>query len=106
MATFAQLIQGIKTKTDPLSHRVGLQWADPATRSEGQAADAAVKLHAEGLLSRKATLRRLGYTDDQIAADLEELRKERREAQVDQLVAAPIEAQNMEPAPADDDVVL
>lgn len=102
----AQLIQGIKTKTDPLSHRVGLQWADPATRSEGQAADAAVKLHAEGLLSRKATLRRLGYTDDQIEADLEELRKERREAQVDQLVAAPIEAQNMEPAPADDDVVL
>lgn len=91
-----QLIQGIKTKTAPASHRVGLVWADPATRSEAQAADAAVKLHAEGLLSRRATLLRLGYTSAQIDADEAILRRERRAAQVDQLIAAPMDAAEAE----------
>lgn len=82
-----QLLQGIKTGTDPLSHRVGVVTADPATRSEAQAADAAVKLHAEGLLSRNATLRRLGMTADEIKENDRELLQE----QAMRLIEAPLE---------------
>ena len=60
-----------------------------------------MKLHAEKLLSRRATLLRLGYTDDQIDADAALLRAERREAAIDDLIAAPVAA--AQPAPAADE---
>ena len=48
------------------SVRVTAQWADPATRSVAQEADAVVKLFAAGLLSRRFALKRLGYSDSEV----------------------------------------
>lgn len=68
-AQVASLLVAIRDGSDPRRLKVRPIWADPSTRSEAQAADAAVKLHADGLLSREGTLQRLGYGPDQIAAD-------------------------------------
>lgn len=46
---------------------VRVRWADAATRSVAQDADAAVKLFSVGLLSREVALQRLGYSADEIA---------------------------------------
>lgn len=43
-------------------------WADPETRTFAQQADAAAKLHADGLLPWAAAVARLGYTPDEIDA--------------------------------------
>jgi hypothetical protein len=43
-------------------------WADAATRSVAQEADAVVKLYQAGLLPMAFALAKLGYSDDQIAA--------------------------------------
>lgn len=45
---------------------VRVQWADAATRSIAQEADAVVKLFTAGLLPATYALRRLGYGDDEI----------------------------------------
>jgi hypothetical protein len=42
-------------------------WADAATRSGAQEADAVVKLYQAGLLSTSYALSKLGYSDDEIA---------------------------------------
>ena len=55
-----------RTGADPESVDVAVTWADAATRSVAQEADAVVKLHAAGLLPADYALARLGYTDDQI----------------------------------------
>ena len=68
-AQVAALLVAIRDGSNVASLRVSPLWADPATRSEAQAADAAVKLHAEGLLSREGTLQRLGYGPDFIATE-------------------------------------
>lgn len=42
-------------------------WADAATRSVAQEADAVVKLYAAGLLPASYALGKLGYSDDEVA---------------------------------------
>jgi len=68
-AAVAALLVAVRDGSDPRRVKVTPLWADPATRSEAQAADAATKLHAEGLLSREGTLSRLGMSPAEIAAD-------------------------------------
>lgn len=45
---------------------VGVYWSEAGTRSMAQEADAAVKLFEVGLLPRAFTLRKLGYSDEDI----------------------------------------
>ena len=54
---------------DPQRVEARVQWADAATRSVAQEADAVVKLYQAGLLPASYALRKLGYTDDEISAD-------------------------------------
>lgn len=58
---------------------VATLWADPETRTFAQAADAAAKLHAEGLLPWAAAVERLGYAPDEIQA----MRVQRRQEALD-----------------------
>lgn len=44
-----------------------MSWADAATRSVAQEADAVVKLVQAGLQPREYALAKLGYSDDEIA---------------------------------------
>jgi hypothetical protein len=46
---------------------IRVQWADAATRSVAQEADAVVKLYQAGLLPASYALGKLGYSDDEIA---------------------------------------
>ncbi|TLP75512.1 phage portal protein [Nesterenkonia sphaerica] len=62
----AGLAHAIRTNTDPLAAEITVTWADPATRSVAQEADAVVKLFQAGLLPATAALERLGYSEDQI----------------------------------------
>lgn len=78
-----RLMHAIRTGEDPEAVKVAVRWADPATRSVAQEADAVVKLHQAGLLPADYALARLGYDADQIA----EIRKARRAEAVDRLVA-------------------
>lgn len=77
-----RLMHGIRTQTDPDAHEVAVRWADPATRSVAQEADAVVKLHQAGLLPADYALAKLGYDADQIA----EIRRARRAEAADRLV--------------------
>src|SRR6185312_5877199 len=63
----AALIVAMRDGSNPRRVKAVPLWADPATRSEAQAADAAVKLHSDGILSREGTLERLGYGPEGIA---------------------------------------
>jgi hypothetical protein len=65
-----RLLLAVATQADPLAMALRVQWASAATRSVAQDADAAVKLYQSGLLSREATLRRLGFSDDEITAEM------------------------------------
>lgn len=78
-----RLCYGIRTESDPDSVSVRVRWADPATRSVAQEADAVVKLHQAGLLPADYALAKLGYDREQIA----EIRKARRAEQIDKAVA-------------------
>lgn len=62
----ARLMVAVRTGTDPAGVDVRVTWADAATRSVAQEADAIVKLYAAGLLPASVALARLGYTDDEI----------------------------------------
>jgi hypothetical protein len=64
----AQLV-AIRDGVPVRSVRVEPIFADPATRTVAQDADAAVKLHAENLLSTEATLQRIGLSPDEIDDD-------------------------------------
>jgi len=66
----ARLVYAIRNKVDPRSVSVRALWGPFDVRSEAAAADAATKLYASGLLSRRATLQRLGFAEDQIDAEL------------------------------------
>lgn len=66
-ARVAALMLAIRDGRDVRSIHVEPVWADPSTRSEAQAADAATKLFTTGLLSREAALQRLGYAAEDIA---------------------------------------
>lgn len=67
-----RLMHGIRTETDAAD--VSVVWADPATRSVAQEADAVVKLYTAGLLPADYALARLGYSGD----DIKEIQKARR----------------------------
>ena len=70
----ARLIVGVREGVDPQQVDVRVEWADPSTRSEAQAADATVKLVQAGILPVSYALKRLGYSDEAIA----EIRAARR----------------------------
>lgn len=63
----ARLMIAVRDGRDPdLIDGIRVQWADAATRSVAQEADAAVKLYASGLLPASYALSKLGYSDDEI----------------------------------------
>jgi hypothetical protein len=70
----ARLMTAIRDGSDPQQIDVRVQWADAATRSVAQEADAVVKLFQAGLLPASFALQKLGYSDDQIT----EIRTARR----------------------------
>ncbi|GAA4756033.1 phage portal protein [Gordonia alkaliphila] len=75
----ARLIIAVRDGIDPLMVEPRVIWADPATRSIAQEADAVVKLFSSGLLPADYALQRLGYGDDEILA----IRQARRTAALD-----------------------
>ncbi|OBB71218.1 phage portal protein [Mycobacterium sp. 852014-52144_SCH5372336] len=63
----ARLMIAVRDGRDPnLIDDIRIQWADAATRSVAQEADATVKLYAAGLLPASYALGKLGYSDDEI----------------------------------------
>lgn len=76
----ARLIVAVDTGRDPDDIEVAVQWADPATRSVAQEADAVVKLYQANLLPASYALARLGYSDDEVTA----IRTARRAEALDQ----------------------
>lgn len=60
------LAHAIRSNTDPLAADITVQWADPATRSVAQEADAVVKLYQAGLLPVSTALAKLGYSDTEV----------------------------------------
>lgn len=64
----ARLMVAVRDGRDPnMIDDIRVQWADAATRSVAQEADAVVKLHQAGLLPSSYALAKLGYSDDEIA---------------------------------------
>ncbi len=62
-----RLMISVRDGADPgLIDDIRVQWADAATRSVAQEADATVKLFAAGLLPANYALGKLGYSDDEI----------------------------------------
>lgn len=78
-----RLAHAVDTGTDPATVDIGVQWADPSTRSVAQEADAVTKLYAAGLLPASVALERLGYS----AADIARIRTSRRADVLDQVIA-------------------
>lgn len=74
-----RLIVAVRDGADPASVECRVQWADAATRSVAQEADAVVKLYQAGLLPQTAALKKLGYSDDEVA----EIRVARRAEALD-----------------------
>ena len=62
----ARLMVAVRDGVDPLNVDVRVQWADAATRSVAQEADAVTKLYATGLLPVSYALKRLGYSDSEV----------------------------------------
>lgn len=63
-----RLMKAVREGVDPNAiENVRVEWADAATRSVAQEADATVKLFAAGLLPASYALQRLGYSDDSVA---------------------------------------
>lgn len=63
-----KLMLAVRDKTTPdRVPEIRVRWADAATRSVAQEADAVVKLHQAGILPTSYALKRLGYSDDEIA---------------------------------------
>ncbi|UUO03633.1 phage portal protein [Mycolicibacterium novocastrense] len=55
-----RLVLAVENQRDPDEYQVRVRWADPATRSVAQEADAATKLHAEGILTTEEVRAELG----------------------------------------------
>ncbi len=63
----AKLMVAVRDGIAPqLVDNISVQWADAATRSMAQEADAVVKMYQAGLLPREYALKKLGYSDDDI----------------------------------------
>lgn len=89
-----RLMVAVRDGVDPASVDVGVQWADPSTRSEAQAADATAKLVQAGILPVAWGLRRLGYS----AADVEEIMAARRAEALEKAAAAVVSSLGKTPA--------
>lgn len=64
----AKLMIAVRDGRDPsVIDDIRVHWADAATRSVAQEADAVVKLYQAGLLPANYALGKLGYSDDEIA---------------------------------------
>ena len=63
----ARLLIAVRTGLDPRAIEARVNWADAATRSVAQEADAVVKLVQAGILPPSYALERLGYAQDEIA---------------------------------------
>ncbi|PVA41026.1 phage portal protein [Mycobacteroides abscessus] len=72
----ARLVYAIHNKVSPSTVNVRALWGPFDQRSEAASADAAVKLYSSGLLSRTATLQRLGFTADEIAEELDHIERD------------------------------
>lgn len=77
----AALVVAVRDGVDPVTVTARVTWADAASRSVAQEADAATKLFQAGILARTTVQRRLGMTDDEIAADRAARRAEALDAQ-------------------------
>lgn len=66
----ARLVVAVRDGVNVDDVQCRVQWADAARRSFSQEADGITKMFAAKLLSREGALRRLGYTDDEIAAEI------------------------------------
>lgn len=75
----AKLMVAVRDGRDPLQVEARVQWADAATRSVAQEADAVVKLYTAGLLPTSYALKKLGYSDDEVT----EIRSARRSESLD-----------------------
>jgi len=75
----ARLMTAVRHGVDPDRVEVRVTWADAATRSVAQEADAVVKLYGAGLLPASYALQRLGYTADEVT----EIRTARRTEALD-----------------------
>lgn len=75
----ARLMVAVRDQLDPADVDVRVRWADAATRSVAQEADAIVKLYGAGLLPASVALARLGYATDEI----EQIRNARRAEALD-----------------------
>lgn len=85
--TVARLMVAVRHGVDPDRVPVRVQWADAATRSVAQEADAIVKLHGAGLLPASYALKRLGYAADEVAAIEQARAVEQRSGAVADVVA-------------------
>lgn len=98
-----RLAVGVRDGVDPGGVDVRVRWNDAATRSVSQEADAAQKLFGgQQLLSRATTLRRLGLTESEIAANTRELLDEMQSevtAKADPAMLRYFEANSREHAP-------
>lgn len=69
----ARLMVAARNGGQPPDTEIQVVWCNPGTASTAAEADAAVKYFSAGLLSRRTTLARLGFSEDQIDAELAEL---------------------------------
>jgi hypothetical protein len=65
-----RLVVAVRDGVDVADVEVRVVWNDPATRSVAQESDAALKLFAAGILSRRGVLKRLGLSDVEIDEEL------------------------------------
>lgn len=70
-----RLVLAIENQADPDDFGVRVRWADPATRSVAQEADAAVKLHESGILTRDEVRTRLGIENSSEATQSDDERE-------------------------------
>jgi len=89
MEQVAALVVAVRDGVDPATVTPRISWGDAASRSVAQEADAAVKLYQAGLLSRSGALRRLGYSDEEIAAERAARRAEALDSQGVNVAASP-----------------
>jgi len=66
----------VRDGVDPADVECRVQWADPSTRSQAQEADAVTKLYAANIISRVTALEKLGFSEEEIAADIARKRGE------------------------------
>ncbi|MBI3217599.1 MAG: phage portal protein [Mycobacterium sp.] len=72
----ARILVAIRDGVAPDTVTARVVWSPADTRSQAQEADAAVKLYQAGVLSRRATLKRLGFSEDEISQEIFEMRRE------------------------------